>query len=111
MVDGGLHIRRGGVHTLAQVELKSERRTALRTLRGHERQPRDLHELTFQRRGHIAGHRRRARAGVIYADCEHREIDCRQIVYGQLLKANDPENDDAQREHHRHDGTLDKGIG
>ena len=111
MIDRGLHIGRSGIHALAEIELQGERRAALCALRGYEREPGNLHELALQRCSHVAGHRRRACAGVVDVDGEDREIHRRQVVHGQALKADNPEDNDAQREHHRHDGTLDKGIG
>ena len=111
LVDGRLHVGRRGIDALAQVKLQGESRAALRALRGHQREPGNLHELAFERSGHVAGHGRRARARVVHAHGDHREIDRRQIVHRQALKTDDAEDDDAQREHHRHDRTFDEGIG
>ena len=65
---------------LESVELQHEARVALAAGGGHQFQPGNLHELPFQRRGDVVGHRLRRRARVADLHLNDRIVHGRQVV-------------------------------
>ena len=103
-IDRRLHVGGGRVDVLLQGELEREGRVTLVARARDDFQAVDLHELPFQRRGDIVGHRLRARAGIRHPDLDYRVIDGRQIVHRQLQITKHAEEDHREGEdrgHHR----------
>ena len=74
LADGRLHVRGRGINTLRKIKLQDEVAVACAAVGRHHLQPGNLHELAFQRRGHVISHRLRRGTRITHADLNHRII-------------------------------------
>jgi hypothetical protein len=78
--DCSLNVSCGSVQTLGKIKLQREAGVPLAIVGGHQLQARNLHELAFQWRGYVVGHRFWRRARVIYLHLDDRVVNSRQIT-------------------------------
>src|SRR5207245_2891705 len=86
-VDGRLHLLLRHVDVQVQRELEGDDRAAVRAVRGHLVQARELSELPLQGRGHRRGHHLRAGPRVERDDLYGRVVDLREGRDGKQLEA------------------------
>src|SRR5262249_16632719 len=99
--DGGLHVLRRRVNVAVEAELNGDLRTAERPGRGHVVHAGDGGELLLERRRDGRRHRLRVGAGQRRRDLDGREIDVRQIVYGEQPIAHYAEDQDGRHDERR----------
>ena len=92
-LDGGLHIARGPVDALAEIELNGDVGVPLRTVARDKADAGNLRELFLQRRRDRVRHRHWIRARKRRADGDDRVIDCGQIVNRQLIVSEKTEDE------------------
>ena len=80
-------------------------------MRSHQLQAGNLHELPFQRRGHVVGHRLRRCARIIYLHLDDGIIDRRQIAHRQAEISEHAEQNDRDRQRNRHHRTANEELG
>jgi hypothetical protein len=103
-IDCGLHALLGHVERHFEVELQGDHRGAAGAGRRHLLEPRDLAELTLQRRGDRRGKHLGAPAGIEGEDLDGGIVDVGQRRGGELTVCHDPRQqygDHQQRGRHR----------
>ncbi len=104
--DRRLHVRGSAVEALGKIELQDEVGVSLGVVGSHQLQPRNLHELALQRRGHVVGHRLRRRARIVHLHLNDRVVDSRQIADRQLKICDQSEQNDGDAQRNRHHRTA-----
>ena len=109
--NSGLHVGGGGVETFVQIKLQNEARVSLAVVGGDHFQARNLHELAFERRGHIVGHGFRRRARITHLHLNDGVVDCRQVADRQAQVREQTKQDDRDRQGNGHHRASDEEFG
>ena len=108
-VDRRLHLARGAVDVLRQVELQRDPRRSQRTGRRHLVHARDRRQSPFERGRDTLRHHLRARAGERTRHTDDGEIDLRQRRHRQRQEPRNPRQRHPDRQQDRRDRPADEG--
>ena len=109
--DRRLNVGRRSVEALRKTKLQHEARVTLSIVRGHHLESGDLHELAFQRRGHVVGHRLRSRARITNLHLNHRVIHGRQVAHRKPEISKYAKQNDRGGQRHGHNWAPDEEFG
>ena len=110
-VDRRLHVAGGAVDVAIEAKLQRDAGRAERALRRHLVDVGDLAEVALERRRDRRRHGVGARAGHVRLNRDDRKVDLRQRRDGQLRIAEEPGEDDADRQQRRGHRPADEELG